>query len=124
MEAKSPEPPDPANSIFTTGAIYKPLHVERQVKIYPIQEHELTTIKVLSTALTLAASVFSATLVFMLGIVWDLSNATDQGTKDMGYVVVAVCVLVLIGCVITGAWAFMTRTSELEKILSEARQPR
>jgi F0F1-type ATP synthase assembly protein I len=115
------KPPEPTNQIFSTGAIYKPLHVERQVKIYPIQEHELTTIKVLSTALTLSSSAFSGTLVFMLGILWDISSSTDPNMKTMGQVVVGVCALILVGCVAVACWAFFSRKSELEKILSEAR---
>ena len=118
------EPQPPANvSVLPTisGAIYKPLHVERQVKIYPIQEHELTTLNMFSTAVTICASFSSGAFIYLLEIYWDLQTSTDPLVHKMGGKAIAVGSVVMLICLVIGGWALWSKNTELKKILRESR---
>lgn len=104
-----------------SGAIYKPLHVERQVKIYPIQEHELTTINMFSSAVTICASIVSGTTVFLLSIAWDLIKSKEPMVQKMGWSVIVGGIVVILISGIVGGWALWSKNTELQKILKETR---
>jgi len=108
------------------GALYTPLHVERRVKIYPIQEHELTTLGMFSTTVTVCSSIASGTFVFLLGIAWNLATATttiDPTVRRMSSLALVLGGIVIAVCGTIGVAAFRKRSSELAKILSETRFP-
>jgi hypothetical protein len=118
-------PPD-ATAVFSgspAGAVYKPLHVERRVKIYPIQEHELTTLSMFSTIVTVCASIASATFGFLLNIALDIATAppdTPQAIRDMRWAGVVISAIIILACGGVGVPAFRSKGSELKRILSES----
>lgn len=117
------QPPAPTNvSILPTaaGAIYTPIHVRRTVKIYPIQEHELTTLNMFSSAVTVCASIVSGTAMYLLGIIWDMSATEDALVQKVGAKALFVGGFVILVCVVIGIWAFISKKSELKKILEES----
>lgn len=120
------KPPDLAKIVAATtgtsqGAAYKALYLERHVKIYPIQEHELTTLNMFSSAVTFCASIASATAVFGLNILWDVAIAQSQTAIAIGKTALAICGLIMVACFVIGRWAYRSRKSELSKILDESR---
>lgn len=120
MLPPKPDEPDPP----THGALYTPLHVERRVKIYPIQEHELTTLSLFSTTITVCSSIASATLIFVLGIAWNLATATgaiDPTVRRMSALGITIGAVVVLICAAIAFGAWRKRGSELSKILSESR---
>jgi hypothetical protein len=123
METK---PPDLATVVAATtgttqGAAYRALYVERQVKIYPIQEHELTTLNMFSSTVTFCASIASGTAVFSLNVLWDMAIAQNQAVSAIGKPALGICGLVVAACLVIGIWAYRARKSELSKILNESR---
>jgi len=102
------------------GAVYVPMHVERQVKIYPIQEHELRTISTFNNQMTLWSSIGSSAVVLVLSCLWDMLDAAVwPPVSRIGFVVL--CVLVAVGSFLLVWWYWRSRQNELDKILSETR---
>lgn len=105
----------------TTGAAHVPLYMERRVRVYPIQENELTTIGLLSHLVTGSAAVAGAVLGFMASILWDMATSSDEAKRTFGLPVVLVCVLVIIGCLVVGGFSISRRSKELKRIMDESR---
>jgi hypothetical protein len=103
------------------GAFYQPTHLVRAVKIYPIQESELRTLSMFSTIVTVVASIASLAFAFALSVWWDVMQSKDIAATKLGYGVLVVCGVVILGCVGVGAWAIMERKSQLQTIISESR---
>jgi len=118
-----PKPPlvDTIATQVAQGAIYRPLHVERQVKIYPIQAHELTTLNMFSGITTIAAAIASAALGFMASVWWDMATAQTAATNRTGSAVLTVGGVVVVICIGVGIWAQWKKRSELAEIISESR---
>lgn len=113
----------PSESVeIDRGAIYRPLHVEREVKIYPIQEHELKTIGLFNAGFTICCSISAATLTFVAGIVWDTSVAQNSEASAVGTGALVLCGLVITASVFAAFWLRRGRQSELEKILGEVKR--
>lgn len=111
---------EPSSAGQSVGALYVPIHAERRVKIYPIQEHELTNLAVLSTVVTVCAAIASGTLAFMLSVVWDMAISTQPDVQKAGNGFLAICGVVIVGCVGIGIWAHCSRGGQLKKILTES----
>jgi hypothetical protein len=119
-----PTPPESTNDpIYTspTGALYRAVNMVRDVKIYPIQEHELTTLGVFSTIVTVSASVASLTIGFLLSIWWDMSASTNAAQLRIGKILTGVSAVIVVACFLAATWAVRFRKSELQKILTESR---
>ena len=104
------------------GAIYRPLHVEREVKIYPIQEHELKAIGLFNAGFTICCTIAAASVTFAAGIVWDTAVAQNAEASSAGTGALDLCGLLFTGSVIAACWLRKGRQSELEKILGEVKQ--
>jgi hypothetical protein len=78
------------------GAIYRPIHVERRVTIYPIQEHELDSLADAQNNSTLWASIGSGAATLFAACLWDACMATGP-LPPASWLFGAVCVLVSIG---------------------------
>jgi len=111
------------SSSFTTaprGAQYTTIHQERQVKVYPIQEHELRTIGVLSTQFTVWCSIGSICAALLLGCIWDITQIPEgekASASSWAFIFGCVCVIVLsISLCLKFHW---DKTSQLEQILEE-----
>jgi len=89
------------------------------VKIYPIQETELTTLAMFSTIIAGAGGIAGIVVGFILSMGWDVATATDSKIQGVGVFVIVLCLAVLLCCGIVGVWAFKTRGTTLKKILSE-----
>ena len=104
------------------GAIYKPLHVEREVKIYPIQEHELKTIGLFNAGFTICCSIAVGAFTFAGSIVWDMAVDQSAAAAALGTATLVVCGLLILASLIGARWLRNGRQSELEKILGEVKQ--
>jgi xanthine/uracil permease len=112
--------PSPVSSIGG-GAVFLPLHVERQVKIYPIQEHELTTLNMFSGIVTVCVSIASGAAGFLLNVWWNVATTENPTTHRTGDAVMKIVGGVIVSSLVIGLWAFFSRRSELAKILSESK---
>jgi hypothetical protein len=121
MEPTSPPEQASAATIVnpTAGGYYRPIHMVRDVKIFPIQENELTTLNMYSGIVTTMASVASVVVGFMLSIWWDVF--TNPNKARVGFAVLLPCGAIIIFCIAVGVWATRSRKNELAKILSESR---
>jgi len=101
-----------------SGAVYHPLHIGRQVKIYPIQEHELRTIGVFNSMMVLWCSVGSSAIALLLSCIWDmLLSADPAGAPAVLFAVACAIVAVISFCL---AMYFRKNKSDfLEQILKE-----
>src|SRR5690348_12802820 len=117
-------PLDSSGPTFTSapGAVYNPIHLVRDVRIYPIEEHELTTLNLFSGIVTVVASIASLALAFGLSCWWDvMANPGDKAKVALGHGVMAVCGVVIVISAAIGYWAQHSKNNELTKILSESR---
>lgn len=123
-----PSEPQPGTRPHVTpeqhqGAIYRPLHVERQVKIYPIQEHELTTLSTLSTHVTLWCSIGSMAVALLLGCLWDMMNLAEKSSPSRQAIVfMLACFAIAAASFITAYMYKASGKSALEKILAETQR--
>jgi hypothetical protein len=104
----------------SSGALYTPLHVERQVKIYPIQEHELLTISTLNDESSRWNAIGAAAVALILGCAWDTINLPKDATVS------SQAILFMLGCTAIAIVAFYTawkmrskKQTVLDKILQE-----
>ena len=104
------------------GAIYRPLHVEREVKIYPIQEHELKAIGLFNAGFTICCSIAAAFVTFAADIVWDMAVAQNAEASSAGTGALVLCGFPVAVSAIAAYWLRKGRQSELEKILGEVKQ--
>lgn len=115
-------PPEPEQLHVTPavqGAVYKPLHVERKVKIYPIQEYELKSIAMLNTTATICCSVASGAFVYMLSVIWDMAATSDEKTDKTGWAFILVCVIVMLTSLGFATYCWWCQKSQLKDILSQ-----
>lgn len=97
------------------------IHLVRRVKIYPIQQAELTSLSLFSTIVSVSASIASLSASFLLTTWWSASISQDQTTKQVGHGAEAICWAVIVGCVGIGGWAIKSRQGQLAEIISESR---
>ncbi len=102
------------------GAIYKPVHTTRAVKIYPIQEHELENISDLNNDSTFWATVSGAALWMITDRLWDwfILSPSEKITPQSITCVVIAAVVSFLGA----GKAFLSRRkikTRLKKILEE-----
>lgn len=103
------------------GAFVRTLHMEREMRCYPIYESELRTLKVFSGLVTGAISAVTAAFVFGLSVLWDVINTTDTRTQANGAIVVGVCIVVMIAGIVAARWAHNTRERDLQEITRTTR---
>jgi len=102
------------------GALHTPLYVERQVKIYPIQENELETISLLNTGVSLFCSFACAVLVYMATIAWDMYASIDPATSRAGTGVIVICALVILLFFGIASYCGYRRKNVLQSIQSQS----
>ena len=117
MSSELPQGIDTSDDSSQYGAVYAPLHVRREVKIYPIQEHELKTIGILNENFTTRRSIASGAAGLAFGVGWDM--IITEGTTSLGVAVVVLCVAVIWICLSGSSKYRKEREDYLEKILGE-----
>lgn len=117
----SSQPGPGSISTSAAGATHVPLYMIRKVKVYPIQENELTTLGLLTHIVTGAVAVASGVFGFIASIWWDMATSSDENTRHVGGAVTVVCVVVIVACVLLAAVTRSKRKTELRKILDESR---
>jgi hypothetical protein len=112
---------DPAEvtGAATRGAIYTPVHGERKVNIYPIQEHELTTIGICNNQVSLWASVASACAALIAACLWDMATSPETSKSNNAIAFVAACVAVLGISIAIAFYYWKQKQSEIQRIKSE-----
>lgn len=65
------------------GPKHIPVPMDRRVKTYPISEHELNALGILSTVATFFFSLSSAASSFVVGLLLDVAQEKDAATKNM-----------------------------------------
>lgn len=117
------EPNTDTAAVFTSdkGPIYRPIFMERQVKVYAVHEPELRYLSVLSAIQNSVASVGGGIFGFLVSIGWDVITSTEVVKQKMGMGVMFVCGAGLAACVAVWVWAFFRKKTELQQILSETK---
>ena len=118
-------PPDSGstkNVEIDRGAIYRPLHVEREVKIYPIQEHELKAIGLFNAGFTICCSIAAGASTLAASIVWDMAIDQNAASSPLGNAALSFCGLLIFAAFIAAFWLRNERQSELEKIVGEVKK--
>ena len=110
------------NVAVDRGAIYRPLHVEREVKIYPIQEHELKAIGLFNAGFTICCSIAAGASTLAASIVWDMAIDQSAASSPLGTAALSFCGLLILAAFIGAWWLRNGRQSELEKILGEVKK--
>jgi hypothetical protein len=67
------------------GAILRPLHTHREVKLYPLLETEIDTLSHLSRDQRLWTSIASAAATLLAGCIWDALLVTDAPTSPRSW---------------------------------------
>lgn len=111
----------PASADSTThGAIYRPIHGERSVKVYPIQEHELKTIGICNTMVTLCSSVGALFVALLGGCLWDTSIA-EQPCSRTGVAFMVVCAICALVAFFAAGYFWWQKKTEIEEIKHETK---
>lgn len=102
------------------GAMYHPLHVNRTVKTYPIQEHELSALDDLGGNSTLWAAICSASVTLLASCIWGMlqirpPNEISNGEKGF---MALLAVIAVVSFFISRSYA-KKRKTRLERIMSE-----
>lgn len=120
MEDKAPAASQP---VFTSGpgAVYRAVHMVRDVKIYPIEENELKTLSMFSAIVTVVTSVGSIVVGFLMSIWWDMFTSNNAAKATVGTGITVAGGGVILVCIGIAVWAQRSRQSELRKILGESR---
>jgi hypothetical protein len=116
--------PSPATTTIVDdshGAVFKPVHLERHMRIYPVLETELTTLALLTHQFTASLAIAGGVFGFLVSIMWDAATSTEPMKRKIGLPLGVICVAAIAGCLVVAKWSREKRKSELEKILSEAR---
>lgn len=122
MPSDNPEnrPPILCQSPPEQVAIYRPLHVERHVTIYPIQEHELESLEDTNKNSAVWASIATGAFTLLLGCVWDCISS--DAVKPLPATFFMVCCIAVMGIGTYLSWSYRVRINErLAKIRSESR---
>lgn len=120
----SNKPPESVVHDAPQGAIYEPIHAKREVTVYPIQEHELKTLTVLNTQVSLWCSIGSVAIALLASCVWDMTMASAGFAFSRGAIGFVVICAVVASTSFYLAWKFKKdRNDELLKIKSEVVPP-
>ena len=105
---------------------YTPIHGERLVKIYPIQEHELKTIGICNLMVSVGCSVGFSCLTLLVSCLWSLIVATPTGQEALSKTSIgfmSILVLLCIGAFIfAGAFQRM-KSNQIQQIQAETVMP-
>lgn len=105
----------------TKGAMYIPIHGERRVNVYPIQEHELKTIAICNTQVTFWSSVASAAIGLIASCIWDM--AAGSGPTGKAWAFIGFCVFVVVFSICVAAYHWREKESQIAQIKAETTAP-
>lgn len=104
--------------VRSTGAKFVPVHTERSVAIYPIQEHELKTISICNGQVALWCSIGSLAIGVTLNCIWGMVTS-DNAVTAAGKAFVAVAILAAVLSFCVAKYYHRERNSEMKKIMDE-----
>lgn len=107
------------DQVTVSGAIYRPVHGERLVRIYPIQENELRIISAHNNFVAFWCSIGSAALAMLASCIWDLCGKESASAQEIAFII-----FVILGAIFSFGAAWVSRTnrkSELDRILDETK---
>jgi hypothetical protein len=115
-----------SHSVPNRGPRWRSVPVDRAVKIYPVSEHELTTVGTFTFVASFCVGIGSASLGASVAVLLNVLQESDPRTKNLSLVGGIIVVLVAIALVFYGAGiaCAVYRRSEWNKIKSEAIQER
>lgn len=102
----------------STGSLYVPVHGDRRVNIYPIQEHELKTISICNTQMSLWCSIGTGFLFLIASGIWDMCTSEADQAKGSIPLLVLFGVIVVSSYVIAG-YHWWIKGSEIDAIRKE-----
>ncbi len=107
-----------------SGAVYRQTHMERDVKIYPIDETGMKMLAMLNDLSTFffSAAVFCATTAFDLWSGIEIENSPAENAKHEMGKIEWVCLVLGIGCFLAGCYAVWSRNTEISRIKRESRE--
>jgi hypothetical protein len=103
------------------GATVLLVNVKRQMKVYPIQEHELTMLQSLSGNKTFWSSVGSGAVSFLLVCCWEWSQMPkDHEMSVFSKLIMVILLVVAVFSFGRAWWKKHTINKRLQQILSES----
>jgi hypothetical protein len=105
------------------GSKFLSIHVERSVKIYPVQENELEAFTSLNITATTAFSLSASFLFFGAGTLVNhlLVDAPQAGALGLLLVIEIGCAVLAAGFAAGGVWAVCRRKAMWQRIVQETR---
>ena len=100
------------------GTRFRTLHVQRTLRVYPIEEGELRILSSMNSLALIFFSVGSGLLTFAVGLIADgiLEGELTQSARTLLQVVAPMCGVLAFGSYAVGVWALRNRRSELNRI--------
>lgn len=101
------------------GALYCPIHVQREVKIYPITEEEFFSINDLNLQVQIWSGLGMFFLAFFSGCAWDAFNAEEIAKSSIA--IIAVTFVLMIGCFSIMAFHYSRRDARIQRITEQTK---
>ena len=124
--AENRTPPEEQRKQFTSesGAFFRILHMERRVRVYPLQEGEMTTLSVFNTLAIVFFSAGTGLLTFAVGLITDsiIEGRLTDSSRVLVYAVTPLCLVLALLSYCVAIWALRSRSSELDRIREESGQ--
>ena len=87
--------PSPTISPIIRGAVCRPVQVDREMKMYLVQENELKIISTFNAQVTLWSSIGVASLTYLFACLWDMCTSDAGGKVGVGICIIAVVVSIV-----------------------------
>ena len=107
-------------SVSTGGAQLVPENLTRKVKIYPIQEHELTSLDDLGKNSTIWAAIGAGAVTLATNCIWDIFKSTPTSPvsiEEKGFMWLMIAAFTVSSAV--SWWYERRRKTRLQTIVSE-----
>ena len=109
---------NPSRSGNLRASRYTTLHGERVVKIYSVQEHELTSIGLCNTNVAIWCSVGSGGLSLIGACIWSMTTATDYPSRAAVTFVIFVAIVTIVAFFLA-CWFHRMKANQIQKIQAE-----
>lgn len=117
------KPSNKDSTVDVGGAKFRPVHMERHMRVFPVDESEIVSLSILNDLTTAFFSGASTLFVLSVGIVIDLAlqdqywgNYTTEHSKFLLYILVPIFIVAAILLLLAGIWALRKRTSVWDNI--------
>ncbi len=100
--------PDATFATATHGSQLRPVYLDRQMKVYPVNESDFEVLEVYAATITIGIALITLVAGFALTIWWDWFTTAIPGSpkESYGMAVLIICAAVVLGsgAVVKIAW--------------------